>query len=125
MSPESVLLDTCIPAAGFLRLQRLIAVAAVQLVKRGRLEALSKTRTQDGLAVIERPCRGKLPGCVPAIHVMMIVALSRGEGQPGENLAAQLCIAAIDGCLPEDGRRRHLIRRRIAVDRGALDSDTP
>ena len=77
------------------RLQCPVAVVAVELVQGGRLEALPKARSQDGVLIGQNPGGCKLAGTVPAVHVVMIVTAAGGEGEAFQNLVLRLRVAAM------------------------------
>src|SRR3546814_4529833 len=54
---KQMLLDANIPAFRGFGIQQRVAIFALELVKRRRLEALAITRTHKGCAFIVRPCQ--------------------------------------------------------------------
>src|SRR3546814_18689511 len=85
-----MLLDANIPAFRGFGIQQRVAIFALELVKRRRLEALAITRTHKGCAFIGRPCKVRPEGGFPAKAVMIVMPQDRQSVVEGKSVSVRV-----------------------------------
>ncbi|MNE32140.1 hypothetical protein D3C80_1257370 [compost metagenome] len=108
--------DADFPAVELFRLQRQIAVLAIELIQARRTETLAPAGAHHRIALVQSPGRRDLTQQVVAVLRMVVVAQAAGQGQTLQHRPLKLAIGAVQfGLAATEGRIRVPVAGRAGL----------